>query len=82
MNIHGHRLKKLPQTALLLARHYQGWKTADMVDELARKFDDPDQLRNIQSLKFLWKICPMKRQLNTLTLMLSVDGSEIPLQFL
>jgi hypothetical protein len=55
MSIHGHRLKKLPQTALLLARHYQGWKTADMVDELARKFDDPVQLRKIQRLRKAWR---------------------------
>jgi hypothetical protein len=54
MSIHGHRLKKLPQTALLLARHYQGWKTADMMDELAREFDDPFSLRTIQRYRVKW----------------------------
>ena len=54
MSIHGHRLKKLPQTALLLARHYQGWKTADMMDELAREFDDPFSLRTIQRYRVEW----------------------------
>ncbi len=54
MSIHKNRLKKLPQTALLLARHYQGWKTVDMMNELARKFDDPVKLRNIQRLRKDW----------------------------
>ena len=54
MNIHGHRLKKLPQTALLLARHYQGWSLADMMDELTRKFDDPFSYRTIQRYRKAW----------------------------
>ena len=54
MSIHGHRLKKLPQTALLLARHYQGWSLADMMDELRRKFDDPFSLRTIQRYRAEW----------------------------
>jgi len=48
------RLKKLPQTALLLARYYQGWKTSDVADELERKFDDPYSYRQIQRLRKDW----------------------------
>lgn len=54
MSIDKRRLKKLPQTELLLARYYQGWKTADMAGELARKFDDPYSYRQIQRLRKDW----------------------------
>ena len=47
-------LEKLPQTVLLLARYYQGWKMSDVADELARKFDDPYSYRQIQRLRKDW----------------------------
>ena len=44
-----------PQIELLLARHYQGWKTAKILNELAEKFDKPIiSLRQIQRLRKDW----------------------------
>ena len=49
------RQKYRPQIELLLARHYQGWKTAKILNELAEKFDKPIiSLRQIQRLRKDW----------------------------
>ena len=46
--------KYLPQIELLLARHYQGWKTAKILNELVEKFDKPLGLRQIQRIRKDW----------------------------
>ena len=48
------RQKYRPHIELLLARHYQGWKTAKILNELVEKFDKPLGLRQIQRIRKDW----------------------------
>ena len=53
--IHGSLTKNLPQIELVLARHYQGWKSKKILDELAEKFDKPISDRQLLRLRTGWK---------------------------
>lgn len=47
--------KYIPQIELILARHYQGWKSKKILDELAEKFDKPLSDRQLLRLRTGWK---------------------------
>ena len=53
--IHGSLTKNLPQIELVLARHYQGWKSKEILGELTEKFNEPLGTRRIQELRKSWR---------------------------